>query len=517
VPAASEPELLTAMKQAVRADHPIELLVLASTLLDQFDERNENPFADDAEDLVAVRDQFIDSLIGVDAATTTALMTAMAAIAGGELADRLDAAVAIRRQRLPWWLDQLTPLLVEDAAMITDVLHQSEDSLLGVRTIGGHALTVLVLVNHDLGGVVTDLVVMPDEAHVVRDRVATSSDRRDLVIEEVDPADLRAVLAEAIEWGARTWPPHETDTWPAGRPLVEWLLDAVPDGGTGRAPVEPDPDFQDRLVEEFMASPEAANLHPDDADVADWLTWFRLDYTNGNPYQWGPASVEVLLLDWLPRKVLGADDLLPRAPEVLVAHVRWGHRHEGIRAGLTDEVLAVITELTDDYLDVVSRPRPQGPAALLDAMGITPIGPDDDVWLPELAEAGIEGDHRGSIEALYGAMIRSDASIAAAWLPSMEREVGGPEALAALDDEPLPDEPLDLSGVPDDVHDRVRTIAGLVDDACEAMLHLEERTAARRFLADVARRSGTVPPTFQRRSARGRRPVGGGRGKPGLR
>ena len=43
----------------------------------------------------------------------------------------------------------------------------------------------------------------------------------------------QGLKAEAVEKGAITFPPFETDTWPASRPLTEWLLRFLPEGGTG--------------------------------------------------------------------------------------------------------------------------------------------------------------------------------------------------------------------------------------------------------------------------------------------
>ena len=74
----------------------------------------------------------------------------------------------------------------------------------------------------------------------------------------------------------------------------------------------------------------------------------------------------------------------------------------------------------------IRSPRPQGPAALLAAIGaLDPDGPwdmpldddDDEPWDYQTAMLGF-----------------------------LERAVGGPEALAKLDDSPLPDEPFDWTG-----------------------------------------------------------------------
>ena len=66
--------------------------------------------------------------------------------------------------------------------------------------------------------------------------------------------------------------------------------------------------------------------------------------------------------------------------------------------------------------------------------------------------------------------------------------VGSAQALDALHDTPLPDEPFDWSSVPGDVHERVAEVLALVDRGCSALLDVELRTAARRLLARAAAR-----------------------------
>ena len=55
-----------------------------------------------------------------------------------------------------------------------------------------------------------------------------------------------------------------------------------------------------------------------------------------------------------------------------------------------------------------------------------------------------------------------------------------------LDDSPLPDEPFQWDGIPDDVIVRVGEVVALTDRCCEEMLDVEYRTACRRVLARVA-------------------------------
>ena len=69
--------------------------------------------------------------------------------------------------------------------------------------------------------------------------------------------------------------------------------------------------------------------------------------------------------------------------------------------------------------------------------------------------------------------------------------MGSEEALRDLGFAPLPDEEFDWSAVPDPVRGRVGEVLALTDRGCDALFHVEYRTAARRLLA----RLPPPPPT----------------------
>ena len=78
-------------------------------------------------------------------------------------------------------------------------------------------------------------------------------------------------------------------------------------------------------------------------------------------------------------------------------------------------------------------------------------------------------------------------------LEYLARRVGGVDALMALDDEPLPDEEFDWTGIPeDDPAGRCRRSSSSCDGCADAILDVEHRTAMRRFLARAARNDPTV-------------------------
>lgn len=210
-----------------------------------------------------------------------------------------------------------------------------------------------------------------------------------------------------------------------------------------------------------------------DRQLFESLLWFGCDYGPGDPLRWSPVAVEVLLTDWLPRKIVADAEFLARAPALLRGLIRFSHGERGIRPALTDETLAAVDEYEPGYQRTIRSPRPQGPEALLAAMGVL-------------------GDEVGAPLWDLGEIPRCEDQMLA-----LLDEAVGEAALHDLDDAPLPDEPLGLSRVPEDVRDRVDEVARLVGACCEELLDVEHRTACRRLLADVA---AAEPDIFRRRA-----------------
>ncbi len=135
----------------------------------------------------------------------------------------------------------------------------------------------------------------------------------------------------------------------------------------------------------------------------------------------------------------------PRAP---ARYVRFCGGELQLRARWIDETLAVIDDFEPEYLDLLADLAPY-----------------------------------------------SYAELTHEWLG---RQVGGDEALAKLDDDPLPDEPFGWDGIPDDVCDRVREVLDECDRCAAELFDVEYRTACRRLLAAVA----VAEPVIFRRRAR---------------
>jgi len=464
-------DLFVDLREALQDEEPLRLLTLASSVLTLYDPRERPPFGPRDEDPELSREVFLDSMINVDRVETSGLLAAVAVLTDDEVErHRIGQVLLGRPHRLPTWLAHLDKAEVHRTAVMTDVFGDGENVLVDVRLPTGHELTAVAYVDHNLGTVVKDAFVIPVGVDGLRAQMRTELSDPQLSLDDLPPADARARLDEAIDHGATMFPPFETDTWPACRPLVEWMVRRLPEGGRGYERPEWSQAARAELIERFLASSFAAGFDDDQRDLADTLVWFGCDYGPGDPLRWSPVAVEIVLADWIPRKIVAPVEHLAKAPSVLRAFIAFAHAERAMPPDLTAETLAAVDEWEDDYQATIRTSRPQGVDAILAAMGVPGT---DEAWLG----ADDEGEDEDEDEDEWFA---SD----------LEERVGGPEALDTLDDAPLPDEPFDWAAVPGDLTERVGEVLAMCDRCCDDLFDVEHRTAVRRVLARVARDGG---------------------------
>lgn len=467
-----EMDLMVDIDRALAEPSPLGLLALTSTLLAVADPRRRSPFDPNDEPGVSM-ETLVGSFLDVDLAQTTAVLHVIATLTGDQLmAARIRRQLASRRHALPAWLVGLPRAQISRVEQMTHVLGDGDNIYLEVQLPDGGTLTAVVYIDHNIGRVVKDAFVVDAALRDIYQLIGSEIDE-DTVVSALDPADARARITEAIDWGVRTFPPLETDTWPQCRALVEWLVGMLPPGGRGYRPTSWSEERLHDLAEEFFSSPHGAPLDSEDSrSLLDSLLWYANDYGKCDPLRWSAVSVEILLLDWIPRKLIANASYLSAVPSLLRALIRYSHERLGIRPSHTRETLDAVDEHESEYMSIIRAPRLQGPAALLAQMGLDlPSSGGGVLGLPSI------DDHM---------------------LARLAAEVGGESALDILDQVPLPDEPFDWAGVPDDVQPRVREVLDLVDGACAAFFDTEIRTAARRLLAAAATRD---PAVFRRAGA----------------
>lgn len=465
------------MRTALRG-HPIELLGLASSMLTMFDVRENGPFrAPRGIDRANVLESFIDTRIP----ETTGLLTSLAALCGDDvMAAQIRRELAQRRHPQPTWLANLglaTP--TARAVVMLDPLGDGDNIVFGVDLPGGDSLTAVVYVEHNLGSLVKDAFVLPGTLAEVLAQMRQLNAEPDLVFADLDSADARVRITEAIEIAAMTVPPFESETWPAARRLVEWMTALLPAGGRGYE----QPGWSEKqtleLTKRFLASSFAEGLgKAGHREALDHILWFGTDHAPGDPLRWSPIAVELLLLDWIPRKIIDTTEHLAVVPEVLRAFVRFCHAERGLRPGLTADVLATIDLYEPEYQRLVASSRSAGPARSLSPLGLMDL--DDDLDFYDDNAWDIDWDNLG------------DDELAELMIGHLERLVGGKLALAKLDDHPLPAEEFAWDDVPGDIHDRVREVLTLTDTCCSDLLDEEYRTVTRRVLADAAAKDPAI-------------------------
>lgn len=483
--AAGEPGLLYDLRVALADPHPLGLLALASSLLAALDPRSRTPIERALRKPEGpAREELLASFIGVDRQETSALLAAFAAMSTDELERRrIERELANRRHALPAWLDGIGDTKVDHPTLeMTHVLGDGDNVFVSVTFPGGHALTAVVYIDHNLGTLAKDAFLVPESLDDLLPHMKTLAEAG-TSFNEIDPADARARITEAIALGAITVPPFESESWPACRPLVEWMVAMLPGGGTGYQRPEWDDQARDRLMDRFFASPFGHAL--DDADHRDLLhslLWFGCDYGPGDPLRWSPVSVEILLVSWMPGKVIADRRFLSKTPDLLRAFVRFCHAERAIPSPLTEQTLASVDRWEPAFQAAISSTLRQGTAGLLAAAGLLDMDEYDDAWDDEDWDDDDEDDE-----------LVDYADLLWGWL---EEAVGGREALMALDDEPLPDEPMRWEAIADDIRDRVAEVLELTDRCCDDLLDHEYRTVCRRVLARIAVRG---PEVFRRR------------------
>ncbi len=463
-----EQQLLQGLRAALRSGDPLTLLAIVSGFLEVTDPRRRDPFSRD-EQRLSLSD-LVESFIGTPYQETTAALTAIRALVADEvLATRIGRELATRRHPVPDWLAGLRLATVEpDVWSLTHVLGDGDDYLFGVKLPSGDALSALVYVDHNLGTVVKDAFLVPEPLEEFALTLGATIDDPDQSLTRTNPATARAVMEAAVDHGARLYPPLESESWPMCRPLVEWMLRMLPPGGVTPERKEWSQEETAAIADAFFASPFGAPLdRQDERSLLESLLWFGTDYTTGDPYRWSPVTVEMLLADWFPRKIIAPPSFLAKLPNLLRAYIRYCHDRQGIRASLTHQTLAAVDACEPDYQRVIRSTRPQGPAALLAAMFPFDDDEDDDLTTGEIL------------------------------LEGLDRKVGGRFALQNLDDAPLPDEPFEWAGVADDVRPVVEVMLDLCDRCADELLDVEHRTAMRRFLS----RAAVADPALFRRKA----------------
>lgn len=412
----------------------------------------------------------LGSFVEIDIAETTAVLHLAAAMTEDQLLRRrLRHVLATRRQPMPPTVSGIADARVTEAWFMDEELGDGDELILGVSWPDGSAVSAVVYIDHNMGTIIKDAFVIGEPGHVVADRFIQLAERQGESVElaQTDLADARARIEQALANLDILHPDWEQDEWPMCRPIIELFVRTMPEGGEGYAEGPVADGVVDDVVEGFLASPFAADLPDDEATraAAEGLFAFTLDHSE-DPLRWSHVVVEVCLTGGIAFDPNLSEEALDRVPEVLAAVVRYAHHEKGVSPDSTALTLASIDTYLPDFEELRQDPR------------LVQMRENVD-----LIEAMMAGD----MDPFYREGL-------------LER-LGSEQAVRDLDADPLPDEPLDLTGLDDDVAARLTAISAHIDelvaDPPGEAFDVEFRTACRRFLTAVAR---TGPEVILRRA-----------------
>ncbi|MGH8823704.1 MAG: DUF1841 family protein, partial [Jiangellaceae bacterium] len=312
-----------------------------------------------------------------------AALHALRAVATTEdVRDAAGAAARSLNRPAPPWAETIGDVDVVECWRMGDVYGDQAD-IMSVFSYGEarHAVMTLVDFNH-LGGWVKDTFPIdePDEA-LAQMRSAVAESDGIATISPIDPAEARRLLEKAFEATEMTWEADVGDTYAEFRALALARCRALPDTAPSRPEPDPVPDDErERIVEEFLASDEAATLQPpDSARYGAWLIVdYGCDYDESQPLRVSPAKIENFTLGWLPRKVMLDAEDRATMPAVVSAWTRWAAARSDLPAAAVTEVLDAAQRVGEQFDEAYDDPANASPGRLM-LQGLGKLDSIDDV------------------------------------------------------------------------------------------------------------------------------------------
>jgi len=358
--------LRSARNHLVPATSPLAAEVWASALLSVWQAEPSSP------DLADTDDGFGEALVrharGEGTPEAAAILWALAGVVPNRLATKArTAAASLERGGVPApaWAAEVGRSRPTEAWVGRDLYGDQEIVIVGFAYAAGdgepgardmardreHSLCVLV--DHNLGG-------MAKDAYIASALPATLARWRDAEAEGItlEPITLAAAAAR-LEDALLATEIGEDDN--AGTRLIELRallatrLEALPlpeRSGTG----ELDLGHRDRLVADFLSSPEAEGLlaEPAVVGICHSLVAYRADHGDGEPLRWSPTLAGMCLLHHFPSRA-GIDEVdVALVPDVLCAWVRFAGRQRGLPEGATERVVASVDACRADFTAAMS-------------------------------------------------------------------------------------------------------------------------------------------------------------------
>ncbi|QZT57913.1 hypothetical protein [Mycolicibacterium austroafricanum] len=326
----SEPPPGDPQQDPISALSPWSFLVFASKQVEAAKPDPLANFRSHQEDPIDI-DYLIKSLVDDPDPGSASVVALFAELLDGELQLRCREALNAYNGPLVPWVTALRDVDVYRAVRLTHVLGDFDQILIGARLADGQEATCAVWVDHLVESEIANAALFVVTIEDALDKLFGP----DLTAIDMSLADARAWIEYGLK---RTFVFRETATWPDCRPLVQWLVGRLPDGGDLHQSPIWGRDASSALFDEFFASEAGAVF---DSRDHRYLLQELTESGTADPLRWSAARVENVLESPLsegdhPLKVL------LDVPDLLRAYIPFAHERSGIREGLTARALATL-------------------------------------------------------------------------------------------------------------------------------------------------------------------------------
>jgi len=219
-------ELIPVVRRGLEAGDHLALMGLASATLAILLHSPGAPDGD-LEGTSHPTDRVIEHVVlrYVEQGSTEALAYAAAMttlVPPGPLRTSLRGALDGVEDDLPEWLARIDQTRLETPTIVRDLFDDDEWLLAGIRFVDEGRLSFRISIDHGADGAVIDGALMRQTVGEVCAQLRARASEDEVAINDVARDELaeryRDALAVAADEGPRT------ETWPSGRPLVEWAL-----------------------------------------------------------------------------------------------------------------------------------------------------------------------------------------------------------------------------------------------------------------------------------------------------
>jgi hypothetical protein len=276
-------------------------------------------------------------------------------------ADRL----ASRGLPEPPWSHALGLSRPTAAALMSDEVFDDGVSVLVQFSAAVEQHTLVIYIDHNMGGLVKDVFLAGPLAEVRRELDRQRDEEAGPAIRELDLAEARARVEDALYMLDHTYAPPVSEDVRLLRALIEARIRLLPDGA-----VLPDehgaatPKERDELLADFLASNQGRRWRGDEhaEEIVALAIDFGADYNHGGPLRWSSVVVEIFMTSWLARKIAREPEFFERVPDVLPDWVAYAGRRRGVPAVPLREAVASVEDYREEMLDATSDPEAWGPA-----------------------------------------------------------------------------------------------------------------------------------------------------------